>query len=180
MTPRELIGRGWSYQQAGDLGQAEQTYLQVLQLDTEQPDAWYLLGVVCHVQGRLAEAVAHYERSLALRPAHADTQNNLGAAYYSLGRTDEAKRYQKKLEELRGDLLRLDELRRQVRANPDHPGPRLEAGRLCAKLGRDAEAANWLRSVLRLDPGNEAAQRELSRLSRPSGPTDRLPILPVP
>jgi tetratricopeptide (TPR) repeat protein len=132
VTPRELIGRGWSYQQAGDLGQAEQTYLQVLQLDTEQPDAWYLLGVVCHVQGRLAEAVAHYERSLALRPAHADTQNNLGAAYDSLGRTDEA----------------LGCFRETVRLNPDFADAFYSLGTIYERKGKEEEALHYFKESI--------------------------------
>jgi tetratricopeptide (TPR) repeat protein len=127
-----MIGVGWRYQQAGDLARAEQTYLQVLGLDTEQPDAWYLLGVVCHVQGRLAEAVSHYERSLALRHDHADTQNNLGAAYDVLGRTDEA----------------IGCFREAVRLNPDFADAAYSLGTIYERRGQEEESLRYFKESI--------------------------------
>ena len=124
MTPGDVIGVGWRHQQSGNLEQAEQAYLHALELDSNQPDAWYLLGVVCHVQGRLSEAVAHYKRSILLRPNHAETQNNLGAAYDTLGRTNDA----------------IACFKETIRVNPDFPDAYYSLGTIHERQGQEEEA----------------------------------------
>ena len=90
MTTAEMLGLGVSHQRAGNLWQAEQLYRQLLESEPQEPEAWHLLGALCHVQGRLQEAIEHYQQALALGPNRAETQNNLGAAYDALGRASEA------------------------------------------------------------------------------------------
>ncbi len=46
--------------------------------------ALYDDGVRLHVSGRIAEALAHYEKALALAPAYPQALNNRGAALQQL------------------------------------------------------------------------------------------------
>src|SRR5262249_20740930 len=79
----------------------------------------------------------------------------------ALGR-EEARGYEQELDELRGRLDHLDRLRRQIRAEPDTPGLRYEAGGLCLQAGRDEGAGRWVLSVVPLDPHHRATHRALA------------------
>ena len=48
------------------------------------------LGVVLATQGKTDQAIAHYERALALKPDLAEVHNNLGVALATQGKTDQA------------------------------------------------------------------------------------------
>ena len=43
-------------------------------------EAHYNLGSVLSVQGKVPEAIAHYEQALRLNPDYAEAHNNLGSA----------------------------------------------------------------------------------------------------
>src|SRR5262249_25038375 len=50
------------------------------------------LGNTLHLLHRYDEAIAHYQRALAIRPSYAEAHNKLGATFLALGRLDEAGR----------------------------------------------------------------------------------------
>ena len=56
MSVEEKLSLGFRHHQAGDLIQAEQAYREVLSSSPDQAQALFLLGTICHAQGRLAEA----------------------------------------------------------------------------------------------------------------------------
>ena len=66
------------------------------------PSCWMAhnnLGVILKLNGRIAEAIVHLQKTLELKPDHASAYNNLGVAFAGLGRLDEAiAHYQKALE----------------------------------------------------------------------------------
>jgi predicted TPR repeat methyltransferase len=91
MTPTAAVmSLGWQHHQAGNLGQAEVLYRQVLAAEPRNTDALYLLAMCCQVQGRAAEAVALYQQFLGIKPDVAEVQNSLGVAFATLGRLTEA------------------------------------------------------------------------------------------
>jgi protein O-mannosyl-transferase len=55
--------------------------------------AHYNLAVVLELEGRIHEAIGHFEEALRLKPDSVDTHNNLGAALWKVGRTQEAIRH---------------------------------------------------------------------------------------
>ena len=67
-TIEEVMAAGWRAFQAGDLDRAEQAYRLVLEHDPSTAQAWYMLGAICQVRGRLEEAVVSYREALRLRP----------------------------------------------------------------------------------------------------------------
>jgi Flp pilus assembly protein TadD len=154
VTTAEMLGLGIRQQRAGNLWQAEQVYRQLLEIEPTEPEAWHLLGALCHVQGRLQEAVEHYRRSLALQPNRAETQNNLGAACDALGRATEA----------------IASFQEVVRLKPDSPDAYFSLASICTRQGDAgaasryyAEAVPRFRQLLELQPHSADALYKLGR-----------------
>ncbi len=57
-TNDEMMTAAWKAFQAGDLDRAEQAYRQVLNQDPTAAHAWYMLGAIGQVRGRIEESVA--------------------------------------------------------------------------------------------------------------------------
>ncbi len=119
-------------------------------LDTlaRNPDAWLAmnnLGVALANEGRPAEAVALYERALALAPEYAEAHNNLGVALVALGRTDEA----------------IAHYREAVRIWPRFPRAYGNLGAALAMVGRTDEGIDRLEEAIRQDPDYAEAHRNL-------------------
>ncbi|MEJ0077193.1 MAG: tetratricopeptide repeat protein [Alphaproteobacteria bacterium] len=74
---------------AGQLGDAERTYRQILDTDPGQPDCLHLLGIIAHQRGEHEKAVDLISRATAARP-FAPFHYNLGLALAALGRSTEA------------------------------------------------------------------------------------------
>ncbi len=81
---------GVQQQQAGNLGQAETLYRQVLGAEPNHPNARFRLAVICQMQNRMAEAVEQYRHLLRSQPGSAQAQNNLGLALAALGQLADA------------------------------------------------------------------------------------------
>jgi tetratricopeptide (TPR) repeat protein len=137
-----MLALGWRQFQAGELSQAEQAFRRASELDPQQVDAWYLLGVVAQSQGRAAEAIAHYEQGLSIRPDHPHIHHNLGVAYDALGRTDEA----------------IACFQNAVRLKPDHADSYQSLGFISERQGRAEDAIRWLRDAARLKPDADSYQ----------------------
>ncbi len=61
------------------------------------------LGGVLQSQGKIAEAMAHYQRSLAMMPHYAQLHNNIGVGLARCGRIDEAIGLYRKALEIKPD-----------------------------------------------------------------------------
>ena len=75
-----------------------------VQLDPQDAEAYYNLGIVMQDLGRLEEAEAIYKKAIALKPDH-KTHNNLGIVMQELGRLDEAEASYKKAITLKPDFI---------------------------------------------------------------------------
>lgn len=71
------IDLGIGYARAGDLGKAEDSFKQALQLNARHPIAHNELGMVYRRQGKFSEARASYEKALELFPLFHFAQRNL-------------------------------------------------------------------------------------------------------
>ena len=100
--------------------------------------AWYRLGNVREEQGRDEDAIACFEKAIALEPAHAQAWNNLGGARQRLGRLDPA----------------ADAFRRAIAADPMLPQPYLNLGRLHGARSEHAQAAACFEAGLAHHPGD--------------------------
>ncbi|MBV8085041.1 MAG: tetratricopeptide repeat protein, partial [Chloroflexi bacterium] len=71
-----LVNLGAVYQEAGELSPALNTLRAAVELDPGNPQAWNNIGRALHSAGRLAEAVAAFDRAIAVQPEMADAHFN--------------------------------------------------------------------------------------------------------
>jgi Tfp pilus assembly protein PilF len=87
----------------------------------------FQLGYEAQMQGRLEEAVAHYQRSIGLHPT-AEAHTFLGWAYSFQGRPDDA----------------IAQCKIAIAVDPDFGNPYNDIGAYLIELGRHDEAVPWL------------------------------------
>jgi len=75
---------------AGQIADAEQLCLEIVAADPNDFEAARLLGIAQHRRGQSQEAVASYDKALAIRPGNADVLYNRGMALIWLKRFPEA------------------------------------------------------------------------------------------
>jgi tetratricopeptide (TPR) repeat protein len=110
--------------------------------------AYVNLGYQTYEAGRPAEALALYDRGLAIEPDAADLLNDRGLALGALGRTDEA-------------IASYEHARR---SDPTHVESRSNLGNVLASLGRYGEAEVVYREALHLRPGYAEAHNNLANV----------------
>jgi tetratricopeptide (TPR) repeat protein len=104
-------------------------------------------GNDCLARGACAEAVNCYEELLSLDPRHAVARNNLGAAFCSLGRYQEAEA----------------QFRRAIESNARFPDPHNNLGTVLRWRGRVVQSEAPLRRALKLKPTYLDAQVNLAQ-----------------
>ena len=137
------------------------------------------LGNVLKHSGKVAEAVEHFEQSLALKPDSAEIHNNLGSALDKLGRGDEAFEHYKEALKLKpkfaaahynvATLLagrgRTDEAiaeyHKTLELAPDDVDALSNLGFALAGQGRFDEAIKYYKRALEVAPGNVIAHGRL-------------------
>jgi tetratricopeptide (TPR) repeat protein len=146
MTPTsETLALGWQYHQAGALDLAEQLYRQVAQADPQDPQPWFLLGILHRRRGQLPEAVASYQEALRLRPDFVEAQNNLGNVFVGLGRWADAVACYEQV----------------LRIKPDYPEAHNNLGVALRQQGQYDRAAACYREALRQRPSYAEAHNNL-------------------
>ena len=120
----------------------------MLETAPNHPQALHYAGVLAHQQGRIDEAVALIERSLALLPNQADWYSNLGIVHQSDGKLDRA----------------IDAYRRAISIDPSHANAHSNLGVLLRAAGRPAEAEAEYRTAIQLQPDHIAAYTNLGIL----------------
>jgi tetratricopeptide (TPR) repeat protein len=108
------------------------------------------------------KALTWLKKAEALAPHEEDILNALVLACRQLGRQVEAEAYQRRLDKVHKETVRLDEVRKQIIRTPNEVGPRYEAGVLCLRLDRPQEALGWLLGVLDLDPDHRPTHQALA------------------
>ena len=109
--------------------------------------AEFNLGLVRRSEGRLDEALAHYERAAAIRPSYPEAQNNIAEVLIVANRVPEA----------------LPHLAEALRLRPDLVDAHFNLGAASLEAGRPDAAAAAFRDALRLAPGNARVLTGLGR-----------------
>lgn len=148
-----LLARGLEHHKAGRMGEAIDSYMQVLAFDRDHPYALHLLGEIAHRAGKNERAVELIERAVARLPTLAEAYNNLGAAYQALGRLGEAEAAYRRAIELKPSLI--------VAGN--------NLGTVLRAQGNIIEARRQLERVLTLEPRSPEACVNLGNLLREAG-----------
>jgi tetratricopeptide (TPR) repeat protein len=132
--------------QAGELGQAESLYRQILQADPAHGEVIFLLGVACQQQNRLGEALAHFRRALPLRPNDANVIYHLGLTCQALGSHEEAGVH----------------FRQSIRLRPNFAAAYFSVGNTHLHFGQLDEAILHYRQAIRLQPSRGPAYLNLA------------------
>jgi tetratricopeptide (TPR) repeat protein len=116
-------------------------WTRVLEHDAESSIAHTALASLMFADGKVDEAIAHYERSLALDPTYADGHNNLGVALASRGRLNEA----------------VAHYERALALKPAYAEVHSNWGVVVARQGDLPSAIEHYQRALVIDPGNADA-----------------------
>jgi len=85
------LDRGWDLVQRGDSKGAELSARRALEIDSQSPEAYNLLGYVAALQGEFKDAVEHYRHAIALDDTYLEAMLNAAEVYiHPLGEFDDA------------------------------------------------------------------------------------------
>jgi tetratricopeptide (TPR) repeat protein len=150
----EKLSAARALHRAGNLAAAEVGYRA---LTAEAPDfakPWWLLGLLAHQQGRVADAVICLQRAIDLRPS-ASWLVHLGNACFD-----------------GADYLQAaNHYRHAIQLDETAPQAQRQLGMTLARLDELSAAAASLRAAIRQQPHDEAAWSELVRVLRRAGQT---------
>ncbi len=113
---------------------------------TETPESFYQLGRYYQGQNRYEQALASYQKALAIDGTFAEARNGLGVIYAMQGRQQEA----------------LEQFRLAVQQAPNAAHIHNNLGYALYLSGSYAEAANALERAVVLEPSNQAAHTNLA------------------
>jgi tetratricopeptide (TPR) repeat protein len=137
MTPvPQLLELALQHYRRGELQQAEQIYLRVLEVDPHQVEALRIIALVFCRTGRSERAIEYLRAVLRLRPAWADAHNDLGMVQISLKRLADA----------------TASFREAVRLQPGLAAAHNNLGSALREAGRPDEAVGCLQEAVRLVP----------------------------
>jgi len=104
------------------------------------------MGFMLVRQGKVPEAIGHYERALSLEPDFVNAHNNLGLALVQAGRLQEAK----------------GQYEQALRIEPDDAEAHNNLGAALEKLGRTEDAIREYEEALRIEPDFAMANKNLA------------------
>jgi len=187
---QQLFAQALRHHQAGQLGEADRLYRQILQVDPNHADALHFLGVLAHQAGRNEAAVELIGKAIALHGRAPAFHNNQGNALKALGRLDEAAASYKRALTYKPDHVeahynlgivlqsqnKLDEAAasygRALSHKPDHASAHNNLGNILQAQGKlDAAAASYGRA-LALKPGFVEAHSNLGNICKAQGKLD--------
>ncbi len=142
-----LAGVG-TYLRNEDYRSAETIWRDTMAKQPGNERAYYGLAMICDEQGRIAEAIGHYETALRLKPDYANAHSNLAHDLVEAGRMQEAVSHYE-------DVARLE---------PTLADPHIHLGALLVRLGRYDEAIREYEAVLRLLPSSGEDQFNLAQV----------------
>ncbi len=135
-----LYGIGSVNLNQGKNAAARESFERVVKLPANYPDtlpdAWNNLGVIATREGRVGDSVPCFLEALRLNPHHLLSLDNLGNAYRSLKRWDDAR----------------EVLQRALETAPQDPEANYSLGMVFAQSGDNAKAYEYLQRALKARP----------------------------
>jgi Flp pilus assembly protein TadD len=89
-TAAELRSVALDYVLLKDLPDADLWMSRSLAMDGNDAETWYAMGRLHYTEGRYGDALACFQKTLALNPRSVKGEDNMGLAYEGLNRNDEA------------------------------------------------------------------------------------------
>lgn len=143
-----LLNQALTLHRENNLVQAEATYRTILAHNENHPEALHYMGILYAQQGRHAEAIELYKRSLAIAPEVSAAHHNLGIALNSLERHEEA----------------LAAFQHAVTTDPENVDAYNNLGGMLGYFDRQEEAKNCFSKALEINPDYDDAHYNLAVL----------------
>lgn len=140
----------------GLLDAAQSALRRSLALDAQNPRSLALLAVACVQAGQHAEAIACFDRAVALAPDQPELWHDRGKALFAAGQVAAA----------------LGSFERTLALAPQYTQAWLNRGNMQRELGQIAEALASLTQAARLAPRDALVQRALGETLRQAGRAD--------
>jgi tetratricopeptide (TPR) repeat protein len=169
--PEALLGLAGCRVEQGRAGEAVPLLERVLAAGQAPARALFLRGKAALDRRDPADAERWLTQAVRQAPDDPEALHVLTLALRAQGKDAEADQLGPRLEALRRDVNRLNELIRAVARAPDDAGPRHEAGVVALRLGRADEGVRWLLGALRArgdhHPTHAALAEHFARLGDP-------------
>jgi tetratricopeptide (TPR) repeat protein len=156
MPVAELLAAGRRWHESGDLPRAEEAYRQLLGIDPQNAELWYLLGTVYQGRDKPGEAIEAFGRAATLKPAFAQAHNSLGIALARQGQREQA----------------AECFQAAVRSQPDFAHAHNNLANVLKEMGRREEALSAYQQAVRLKGDFAEAHNNLGNLQREMGQLD--------
>jgi len=146
-----LYHLGYAYGRMGDHLKEVYYYEEAIALEFTQNRIFYNLGMAYVELNNIDKSIDAFINALEMDPDNADNHFGLAMAYCQKGIAD-------KLSE--------EEFLKAIRIDPKHIDARLYLSILYVDMGEFPKAAEQLRKIIEIDPGNIRARKLLDRIKR--------------
>jgi tetratricopeptide (TPR) repeat protein len=154
---KSYFDRGMELFDEGNYTKARLEFKNVLRIDPNDADAYYMFGQIEEKEENWRKAYALFFRAVEINPRHADAQVHLGTIYARAGDRDKA----------------LVAAEAALQVNPTHSSALVLRGFVKALAGESDAAIGEVLSAIESDPGNVEAASLLSALYADQGELDR-------
>lgn len=137
----EKILKALELQGCGRLGEAENLFLEVLAVNSEDVPSLYSLGVLEQTKMNPEKALTYFERGLALKPDYAPLWYNRGVILHGQKQHDKA----------------IESYDIALRLNPEYVEAMLNRGVVLVEAKRHKDALLNYEELLKIDPNNDKA-----------------------
>ena len=133
-----LFGAALQHHQAGQFGQAESIYREILATDSAHADSLHLLGMIGFQCGKFEDSCGLIRQAIAVRPNVPLFHCNLGVVMNASGKLAEA----------------IESYKRALALNPDYVEAHSNMGTTLTAQGRHGDAIEHFERALLLNPNN--------------------------
>ena len=156
-----LVNAGAKALEEGRLEEAEEALVEATEIKPDGPEAWINLAAVYSKQDKKAEAIAAYEKALALNTENEVVQYNLAVTYHQLGREAKVAGDSAKHTELLGKAETL--YKAYLEKKPDDPAVLNNLASLYQERGDEAQMREALSGAMAADSVTQASSFEAGR-----------------
>jgi len=135
---------------------------EVLESTPDNVQALLELGTIELAAGANEQSLQHLQRAAKLKPENREIIYAYANALKKNGRSEEAARHLKFVDEATKPMLRLKNIINQLLANPEDTDLRFQVGLITWRYKSREEGEHWLRSLLKIDPRHQPTHAALA------------------